>query len=71
MKVTNPLVLILLLLVTSFAAIAELSRRISSEPLERGGRIDSSSAVHAHFGPLLRDEKRETRNSRATPHRQL
>jgi DNA repair protein RadC len=42
------------------AAIAEISRRISSEPLERAERVDSSRIVHAHFGPLLALEKRES-----------
>lgn len=41
-------------------AIAEIARRISSEPLERAVRVDSSSVVHAHFGPLLASEKRES-----------
>jgi DNA repair protein RadC len=41
-------------------AIAEIARRISSQPLERTARVDSSSVVHAHFGPLLASEKRES-----------
>lgn len=41
-------------------AIAEIARRISSEPLERNARVDSSSVVYAHFGPLLAPEKRES-----------
>jgi DNA repair protein RadC len=40
--------------------LLEIARRISSEPLERAARVDSSSVVHAHFGPLLASEKRES-----------
>lgn len=41
-------------------AIAELARRLHVEKLGPGIVLSSSSAVHAHFGPLLADEKRES-----------
>jgi len=41
-------------------AIAELARRVHVEKLAPGIVLSSSSAVHAHFGPLLADEKRES-----------
>ncbi len=40
-------------------AAGELARRLEAEHLERGVPITSSSVVHAHFGPLLADERRE------------
>ncbi|HYB99694.1 MAG TPA: DNA repair protein RadC [Candidatus Limnocylindrales bacterium] len=41
-------------------AIGELARRLHSQPLEPGATLSSSAAVHAHFGPLLIDDKRES-----------
>ncbi|MBI5504638.1 MAG: DNA repair protein RadC [Deltaproteobacteria bacterium] len=41
-------------------AIAELARRLHVERLDPGIVLSSSSAVYAHFGPLLADEKRES-----------
>lgn len=40
-------------------AIGELSRRLASLRLERGTQIRSPHDVHAHFGPLLAQDKQE------------
>jgi len=40
-------------------AAGELARRLSAEHLEAGAVISSSQVVHAHFGPMLADERRE------------
>jgi DNA repair protein RadC len=40
-------------------AIGELARRLASMRLERGTQIRSPHDVHAHFGPLLAQEKKE------------
>ncbi len=40
-------------------AAGEIARRLAAERLDAGTAISSSSAVYAHFGPLLADEKRE------------
>ena len=41
-------------------AVGELARRVHVEKLDPGSVLSSSAAVHAHFCPLLADEKRES-----------
>lgn len=41
-------------------AIGEVARRVQSDRLDAGVILSSASAVYAHFGPLLVDEKRES-----------
>ncbi len=41
-------------------AIGEVARRVESDRLDAGTFLSSATAVHAHFGPLLADEKRES-----------
>lgn len=41
-------------------AIGEIARRVHSDSLDAGVILTSATAVHAHFGPLLVDEKRES-----------
>jgi DNA repair protein RadC len=41
-------------------AIGEIARRIESDRLDAGVFLSSAAEVHAHFGPLLADEKRES-----------
>ncbi|MFQ5477652.1 MAG: DNA repair protein RadC [Candidatus Binatia bacterium] len=43
----------------SIIAVGEIARRLESESLDRGASLSSSSDVHAHFGPMLADHKRE------------
>jgi DNA repair protein RadC len=43
----------------ALAAAGELAKRTAAESLERGQPITALATVHQHFGPLLRDEKRE------------
>ena len=44
----------------TLVALGEVSRRVQSERIEPGVVLCSAAAVHAHFGPLLADEKRES-----------
>ncbi|HEY2773763.1 MAG TPA: DNA repair protein RadC [Candidatus Binatia bacterium] len=44
----------------TIVAIAELSRRVRADRLDAGAVLCSASAVYAHFGPLLSDDKRES-----------
>jgi DNA repair protein RadC len=41
-------------------AVGEVSRRVHADRLEAGVFLSSASEVHAHFGPMLADEKRES-----------
>lgn len=43
----------------ALAASGELARRIASEVIASGARVNSPSAVYRQFAPLLSDEKRE------------
>lgn len=43
----------------ALVAIAEISRRLQAEPLDRGSALRASADVFRHFGPLLAAEKRE------------
>jgi DNA repair protein RadC len=43
----------------ALVAAGELARRVASASLDPGAPVTSSADVHAHFGPLLADEKRE------------
>jgi DNA repair protein RadC len=43
----------------ALCAVGELARRLASMRLERGTQIRSPHDVHAHFGPLLAQEKKE------------
>jgi DNA repair protein RadC len=41
-------------------ALGEIARRVHSDSLEAGVFLSSAASVHAHFGPLLADDKRES-----------
>lgn len=41
-------------------ALAEIARRVHADRLDAGAVLSSSASVHAHFGPLLADDKRES-----------
>lgn len=41
-------------------SLGEIARRVSSDRLDAGVVLASSASVHAHFGPLLQDDKRES-----------
>jgi len=44
----------------TLVAIGEVARRVQADRLDEGLVLTSASAVYAHFGPLLVDEKRES-----------
>jgi len=44
----------------TIVALGEVARRVQSERLDAGVILSSAASVHAHFGPLLVDEKRES-----------
>ncbi len=44
----------------TIVAIGEVARRVQADRLDAGVILTSSDAVHAHFGPMLADEKRES-----------
>jgi len=41
-------------------AVGEVARRVQADRLDAGVFLSSAATVHAHFGPLLVDEKRES-----------
>ena len=41
-------------------AVGEVARRVQADRLDAGAVLSSAASVHAHFGPLLADEKRES-----------
>jgi DNA repair protein RadC len=41
-------------------AVGEVARRVQADRLDAGVILSSAASVHAHFGPLLVDEKRES-----------
>jgi DNA repair protein RadC len=44
----------------TIVAVGEVARRVQADRLDEGLVLTSASEVHAHFGPLLVDEKRES-----------
>jgi DNA repair protein RadC len=47
-------------LAARIVAIGEVGRRVESDRLDAGTFLSSATEVHAHFGPLLADDKRES-----------
>lgn len=41
-------------------AVGEVARRVQADRLDVGAVLASAASVHAHFGPLLADDKRES-----------
>jgi len=41
-------------------AVGEVARRVQADRLDAGVILSSAASVHAHFGPLLVDDKRES-----------
>lgn len=44
----------------TIVALGEVARRVQADRLDAGVILSSAASVHAHFGPLLVDEKRES-----------
>jgi DNA repair protein RadC len=44
----------------TLVAVGEIARRVHADRLDAGVVLTSAASVHAHFGPLLVDEKRES-----------
>ena len=47
-------------LAAKIIAVGEVARRAQSDRLDPGVFLASAASVHAHFGPLLADDKRES-----------
>jgi DNA repair protein RadC len=45
---------------STVVAMGEVARRVQADRLDSGAILSSAAAVHAHFGPLLADDKRES-----------